>query len=236
MKKVFTLIFAILTISILTVGLFCVDAVAVTSDTACESDSVVLATADQVLPTENVIFDDYYGPSYIFNHNANGGTLVDGVEPSYLLERDEFMLFPDYCSRDGYYCIGWTVRRDTDRKWLVDGKGWVSEDQITSSDKKTVYENYEIILIDDAWIEGLSYGGSYTFYAVWKEGEADRGDVNIDGEVDMDDAIYSLFHINFPDFYPTLVIVDFDGNGRINMDDAIYLLFHVNFPSSYPLH
>ncbi|MBE6713290.1 MAG: hypothetical protein E7580_07200 [Ruminococcaceae bacterium] len=62
------------------------------------------------------------------------------------------------------------------------------------------------------------------------------GDLDGKAGVDMDDAIYLLFAINFSDQYPTDQPLDFDGNGQVNMDDAIYLLFHVNFSEQYPLH
>ena len=63
-----------------------------------------------------------------------------------------------------------------------------------------------------------------------------QGDVNKDGGVTMDDAIYLLFHVNFPASYPVDQPTDFNGDGKEDMDDAIYLLFHVNFSDSYPLH
>lgn len=63
-----------------------------------------------------------------------------------------------------------------------------------------------------------------------------KGDADGSGNVDMDDAIYLLFHINFPASYPIEQTADYDGNGKVDTDDAIYLLFHVNFPASYPLH
>lgn len=67
------------------------------------------------------------------------------------------------------------------------------------------------------------------------------GDVNDDGEVTEDDAIYLLFHIMFIDdgLYPIDPSVDLDYNddGSITEDDAIYLLFHVMFKDDglYPI-
>lgn len=60
-------------------------------------------------------------------------------------------------------------------------------------------------------------------------------DVNGDGKVDKDDAIYLLRHVLFPDKYNLTVNGDIDGNGKVNKDDAIYLLRHVLFPNKYPL-
>ena len=61
------------------------------------------------------------------------------------------------------------------------------------------------------------------------------GDVDLNGTVDPDDAIYVLYHIYFLDAYSVDQSVDYDGNGREDPDDAIYLLYHVYFPEDYPL-
>lgn len=61
------------------------------------------------------------------------------------------------------------------------------------------------------------------------------GDVDEDGLVTMDDAIYILFSVNFPADYPLKYDCDYDLDGSVTMDDAIYLLFHVNFSEDYPL-
>lgn len=62
-------------------------------------------------------------------------------------------------------------------------------------------------------------------------------DVDQSGTTDSDDAIYLLFHVNFPDAYPlpTTSVADVDRSGTADSDDAIYLLFHANFPDVYPL-
>ena len=61
------------------------------------------------------------------------------------------------------------------------------------------------------------------------------GDVDGSDEVDMDDAIYLLFHCSFAEEYPVNQPVYFDGLGEVDMDDAIYLLFYCSFPDEYPL-
>ena len=62
------------------------------------------------------------------------------------------------------------------------------------------------------------------------------GDVDNDGDVDLDDAIYLLYHVNFKETYPVGQSVDFNGDGGDDLDDTIYLLYHVNFKETYPLH
>ncbi len=62
------------------------------------------------------------------------------------------------------------------------------------------------------------------------------GDADYSGKVDLDDAIYLLYHVNFSDTYKVFQNFDLDGNGVVDLDDAVYLLYHVNFPENYPLN
>lgn len=61
------------------------------------------------------------------------------------------------------------------------------------------------------------------------------GDMNGDGIVTKDDAIYLLRHVVFPDRYPVAIDADINADNTVNKDDAIYLLRHVVFPDRYPL-
>ena len=63
-----------------------------------------------------------------------------------------------------------------------------------------------------------------------------KGDVDGNGSVEISDAIYLLYHVNFEEDYAVNQPVDFDGNGELEISDAIYLLYHVNFEDDYPLH
>lgn len=62
------------------------------------------------------------------------------------------------------------------------------------------------------------------------------GDVNQDGTVDSDDAIYLLYHTFLPQEYPVRQDCDFDKNGVVDSDDATYLLYHTFLPEEYPLY
>lgn len=73
------------------------------------------------------------------------------------------------------------------------------------------------------------------FDKIQEEQNKIRGDVNKDGKVTTDDAIYLLNHTTNSSQYPVEQHVDFDGSGSVTSDDAIYLLYHVMLPSSYPI-
>lgn len=62
-----------------------------------------------------------------------------------------------------------------------------------------------------------------------------RGDVNGDGVVDSNDAIFLLYHTLLPERYEINQSGDFDGDSDTDSDDAIYLLYFTMLPQKYPL-
>jgi len=61
------------------------------------------------------------------------------------------------------------------------------------------------------------------------------GELDGNGRVDVDDAIYLLQHVLMPQLFPVTQAADYDGNSDVNVDDAIYLLQHVLMPELFPL-
>lgn len=92
----------------------------------------------------------------------------------------------------------------------------------------------------DAYITGeqvitVTYEGLLASFSVTVM-DAVPGDMNGDGIVTDDDALYVLMHTFFPDAYPVVGGCDFDGDGVVTDNDALYLLMHTFFPEDYPLY
>ena len=62
-----------------------------------------------------------------------------------------------------------------------------------------------------------------------------KGDLDKDGSVDEDDALYLLLHVLLPEDFKVDQPVDYDGSGQANEDDAIYLLQYVLMPEIFPI-
>lgn len=63
-----------------------------------------------------------------------------------------------------------------------------------------------------------------------------RGDMNEDGILNANDAIYMLRHCFMPSAYPIEQDGDLNGDNAVSSADAVYLLRHIFMPGSYPLH
>ncbi len=80
------------------------------------------------------------------------------------------------------------------------------------------------------------YQSTQTAISIYKvSGTLLRGDVNADGSVDSDDAIYLLRYTLNAANYPINQDGDMNGDGSVDSDDAIYLLRHTLNAVNYPL-
>ena len=61
------------------------------------------------------------------------------------------------------------------------------------------------------------------------------GDMDKNGSINEDDAIYLLQHVLMPGVFPLEQSGDLNKNGIVDEDDAIYLLQHVLMPDIFPL-
>ena len=62
-----------------------------------------------------------------------------------------------------------------------------------------------------------------------------RGDVNGDGDIDSNDAIYLLRYTMNHDRFPINQSGDMNGDGDVDSNDAIYLLRYTMNPDRFPL-
>lgn len=122
------------------------------------------------------------------------------------------------------------------------GLSYTKKYQLNEGHKVTIHEKvyaddmYWGRLDDGNWIS-LTY---VTLDEVAPEPEPEpepnpAADIDGNGKIDEDDAIYLLQHILMPDVFPLEQSMDCDGNGVMNENDALYLLMHVFIPGEFPL-
>ena len=100
----------------------------------------------------------------------------------------------------------------------------------------------ERIMDDHHWVSGTADPARYYYDCAYCDtmgtetfAQPGGGDLDGDGLISEDDAIYLLQHVLMPEMFPITTNVDFDGNGTVNEDDAIYLLQHVLMPEMFPI-
>ena len=86
-----------------------------------------------------------------------------------------------------------------------------------------------------AFILSLVLALSCVSFSSFAAGSSVPGDVDSNGALNSNDAIYLLRYVLFGETYPVSIDVDFNADGKVSSDDAIYLLRHVLFGDLYPI-
>ena len=106
--------------------------------------------------------------TYSIKFNANGGK---GTVAGMKVEKDGSFTLPENgFTKDGYLFIGWSVKRASDSKWLVEDDGWQTAKEIkANSYEKILFEEDSDLALDEDWINGSKETDTYTFYAMWEK-------------------------------------------------------------------
>ncbi|MBE6712289.1 MAG: hypothetical protein E7580_02080 [Ruminococcaceae bacterium] len=117
-------------------------------------------------------------------------------------------------------------------EYSIDGVNWQSEALFENLTDNTEYTFYQRLAGTETHLASPT---SAPLEVRTNEIPPTPGDLDRKDGITMDDAIYLLYHTNFPDDYPVNQSVDFDRDGKEDASDAIYLLFYVFFPERYSL-
>lgn len=106
--------------------------------------------------------------TYTIGYDGNGG--YGSMEVQSVDWQETFILFDNKFKREGYKFVGWNAQREIDRKWYVNGQGWLTEDEITTGGyEKKLYLNQDELIFDLSWIKGeTGVIHQYTMYAQWE--------------------------------------------------------------------
>lgn len=106
--------------------------------------------------------------TYTIGYDGNGG--YGSMDVQSVDWQETFILLDNKFKREGYKFVGWNAQREIDRKWYVNGQGWLTEDEITSNGyEKKLYLNQDELIFDLSWIiDETEVIHQYTMYAVWE--------------------------------------------------------------------
>ena len=102
------------------------------------------------------------------NYNGNGGS--GATAPQTIAHGAKASLNGNGFTRSGYSFTGWYAKRNSDGKWYVSGKGWLTESEINSKKyTKKLYTDKSSLTFDNTWTNGAKGNIEFTFYAQWKQ-------------------------------------------------------------------
>ncbi len=106
--------------------------------------------------------------TYQIKFNANGGK---GSIAGMKVEKEESFTLPENSfTKAGYTFVGWSVKRSSDSKWLVEDNDWQTNSEIKANgSEKMIFDEEADLALDEDWINGSKSTDTYTFYAVWEK-------------------------------------------------------------------
>ncbi|MBQ2675079.1 MAG: InlB B-repeat-containing protein [Prevotella sp.] len=105
---------------------------------------------------------------YTITTDGNGGS---GNPTTFSVTYGEAFNYPtNTFTNPGYSFTGWTLRRDADGKWYSMDGGWLTEEEIASTEySKALYQENGNDYLSVYWIMGYSGVTSFTFFAQWQK-------------------------------------------------------------------
>ena len=123
-------------------------------------------------------------PHYFYYDLKGGAEIIDSWDAMYVWEQGYFSITPEIPNRTGYNFEGWHAYRVKDKKYFVEGKGWLSNSEIVSKGyTKKIYNPGTEYLFNNSWVTGCPENSSYCLEAVWEQiGDADLDEPNDSSE------------------------------------------------------
>lgn len=129
-------------------------------------------------------------------YNANGGS--GSMPSSTVVLNGSFTPAANKFTRVGYTFSGWNVYRNSDKKWYVDDKGWLTESEISKNKYKKRLYNSSSLNFDKSWNNLGKSNDIYTMYAVWTPNKlnvnfnANGGKINSDTYKLSNNLVYKI--------------------------------------------
>lgn len=183
---------------------------------------------------------DYLGVTYEEINNIREILLSDGtLTPAHPIPANYMTLKTSgasYATTDKFtFDTNTMIIKTVAQKFVIDASSNVSE--MISSARAVSGKTGGTLknASDEAVMSGAICTGFKVVFDNAEYGIVVRGDIQGDGSVDKDDAIYMLKNFFSKNDYPLFAEQDVNGDEAYNAEDAIYLVKHVMNTSLYPL-
>ena len=128
------------------------------------------------------------------NYNGNGGS--GATAPQTIAHGSKASLNANGFTKSGYSFTGWYAKRNSDGKWYVSGKGWLTESEINSKKyTKKLYADKSSMTFDNTWTNGAKGNIEFTFYAQWKQMPFSFNSSGVENITSSNAEIYATFNL-----------------------------------------